>query len=165
MDTDLVLSTSDLTARWRALSDDPESPDHFEINQYGEIVLAPKPSTLHQRRSFKVALALQAQLGPEAVTEVGVMTDQGVRVPDAVWMPPERWAQANDATPLQFVPDICVEVLSPGNTRPEIEMKKNAYLRGGAREVAIVELDGSVAFFGAEGRRAASSFGLVIELV
>jgi len=107
---------------------------------------------------------LENFLGMEAATEIGVMTDQGVRVPDAVWMPAARWSEARDATPLPFVPDICVEVLSPGNTRPEIEMKKAAYLRGGAREVIVVALDGSVAHFGPEGVRAASVFGLVLKV-
>ncbi len=92
------------------------------------------------------------------------MTDQGVRVPDVVWMPPARWKQANNATPLPSVPDICVDVLSPSNTRAEIEMKKGAYLRGGAREVVIVNIDGSVELFGPEGKRAASIFGLVFKL-
>lgn len=164
MATELALSPADLAERWRALCDDPESPEHFEINQFGEVILAPKPTTRHQRRSSQVVIALHAQLGPEAAAEVGVMTDQGVRVPDAVWMPPERWRQANDATPLPFVPDVCVEVLSPGNTRAEIEMKKNAYLRGGAREVIIVLLDGTIEFFGAEGKRQVSGSGLVFKL-
>ena len=126
MDAELVLEPAALIDRWRALSDDPEGPDYFELNQYGEIVLAPKPTTRHQRRSSRVMKSLEDQLGPEAASEIGVLTDQGVRVPDAVRMSPDQWVKANDATPLPFVPAICVEVLSPGNTKPEIEMKKAA---------------------------------------
>ncbi|MFN0300547.1 MAG: Uma2 family endonuclease [Burkholderiales bacterium] len=165
MEATLVVEPEALAARWAELCNDPESPDYFELNQYGEIVLSPRPSTRHQRFASRAVSQMQMQLGPEAVTEVGVLTDQGVRVPDAVWMPPERWKQANNATPLPFVPDICVEVLSPSNTRAEIEMKKGAYLRGGAREVVIVNIDASVAFFGTEGERAVSVFGLVFKLV
>ena len=165
MEAALVIEPAALAARWAELCNDPESPDYFELTQYGEIVLSPRPSTVHQRFAFQVASTMQTMLGPEATTEVGVLTDQGVRVPDAVWMPPERWKAANNATPLPTVPDICVEVLSPGNTRAEIEMKKGAYLRGGAHEVVIVNIDGSVEFFGPEGRRSASSYALVFDLI
>lgn len=165
MEATLVVEPEVLAARWAELCNDPESPDYFELNQYGEIVLSPRPSTGHQLLAFNVATQIQATLGPQAVTEVGILTDQGIRVPDAIWMAPERWRQANNATPLPIVPDICVEVLSPSNTRAEIEMKKGAYLRGGAREVVIVKVDGSVEFFGPEGQRLASIFGLVFKLL
>jgi hypothetical protein len=45
-----------------------------------------------------------------------VATDRGVKRPDACWMPAARWSESGYADPLPFVPDICVEVLSPGNT-------------------------------------------------
>jgi len=45
MDTGLVLSEADLAERWRALCADPDSPDHFELSRYGEVILAPKPTT------------------------------------------------------------------------------------------------------------------------
>jgi Uma2 family endonuclease len=90
------------------------------------------------------------------------LTDRGVRVPDVVWMPAERWNERKGQSPLQTVPDVCVEVLSPGNTREEIAMKAGAYLRGGAREAIVVGLKGEVEFFGPEGKR--ESTALVLEL-
>ncbi|MGH6690090.1 MAG: Uma2 family endonuclease, partial [Gammaproteobacteria bacterium] len=62
------------------------------------------------------------------------------------------------------VPDICVEVLSPSNTREEIAMKVGAYLRGGAREVIVVGLTGEVEFFGTEGKRESSAPGISLAL-
>ena len=85
---EVSLAPADLAERWRALCDDPESPRHFEINQFGEMILAPKPTPRHQRRTFQVAAALQSQLGPEAATEVGVMTDQGFVSPTPSGCPP-----------------------------------------------------------------------------
>ena len=46
----------------------------------------------------------------------------------------------------------------------EIEMKRQAYLRGGAREVIVVGIDGAVTYFGPGGQRARNLFGLTLTL-
>jgi Uma2 family endonuclease len=162
MQADPAVRREELIRRWNELAADPESPDYFELNEFGELIMSPKPTTGHQRVASAVARRLEAKLGGEAVTEVSVLTDRGVRVPDVVWMPAERWNERKGQSPLQTVPDVCVEVLSPGNTREEIAMKAAAYLRGGAREAIVVGLKGEVEFFGPEGKR--ESTALVLEL-
>jgi Uma2 family endonuclease len=79
-------------------------------------------------------------------------------------MSTERWNECKGQSPLQRVPDVCVEVLSPSNTREEIAMKVGAYLRGGAREVIVVGLKGEVQFFGPEGKRKSSALGISLAL-
>jgi Uma2 family endonuclease len=103
-------------------------------------------------------------LGPRAAIDVSMLTDRGVRAPDVIWMPSERWAACKGQSPLELVPDVCVEVLSPSNTREEIEMKVGAYLRGGAREVHVVGLKGEIEIFGPTGKRDASALGIVLTL-
>ena len=154
----------ELVRRWTVLGNDADSPDRYELNEFGELILSPAPTTTHQRVERAVARLLEAQLGPEAVTEVAVHTERGIRVPDVVWMTPERWARCKDQTPLENVPDVCVEVVSPGNTREEILMKVNAYLRGGAREAIVVGLRGEIEFFGPKGKLEASALGIRLEL-
>jgi Uma2 family endonuclease len=161
---DLIAAPEALRRRWLALAVDPDAPDHYELNECGEIILTPRPTNDHQRIVHFVARALTAQIGPEAVCEVSVLTDKGVRVPDVVWMPEESWKQMKGHTPLPRVPDICVEVLSPANTREETSMKIGAYLRGGAKEAIIIERDGSCQFHGVEGERELSAFGVRFEL-
>jgi Uma2 family endonuclease len=107
---------------------------------------------------------LVRQLGQRATMEVSVYTDRGIRVPDVVWMPAARWLEAKRRDPLPFVPDVCVEVVSPSNTRREILMKVGAYLRGGAREAIVVGLKGEVEFFGPGGTLEASAIGIRLEL-
>src|SRR5262245_11934301 len=114
-----ALSPDELAARWRTLAAEPDMPDEFELNEYGEIIMSPTPTNKHERIAFKVAQALERHLGPEATTAISVATDRGIRRPDATWMPAARWAENRDADPLPFAPDICVEVLSPRNTRAE----------------------------------------------
>ena len=164
MQVESVLDRDALVRRWQELAGDPDSPDYYEVNEFGEVIGTPRPTNDHQRIVTAVTSALSQQLGPEAVQEISIMTDRGIRVPDVSWMRPERWAQAKGKTPLPFVPDVCVEVLSRGNTKEEVTMKTNAYLRGGAREVIVVGLRGEVEFLGSEGRRATSALGIQLTL-
>jgi Uma2 family endonuclease len=164
MQTELVLDRDELVRRWKALEKDPDSPDRHELTEFGELVLSPKPTNDHQRVALAVVRALEAQLGPEAGVEIAVLTDRGIRVPDVVWMRPERWRAVKGKSPFPSVPDICVEVLSPGNYRAEIMMKVGAYLRGGAREAIVVGRAGEVEYFGAEGKREARAVGVHLEL-
>jgi Uma2 family endonuclease len=159
-----VLDRAALVRRWHAVAAERDSPDHYELNEFGEVIMSPRPTNEHQRALSAIVVSLQGRLGPEAVAEVSILTDRGVRVPDVVWMPPERWAEVKGQTPLPFAPDLCVEVLSPGNTREEIAMKTAAYLRSGAREVIVVGLAGEVSFFGAEGPCRASALGVALDL-
>jgi Uma2 family endonuclease len=160
MQIESVLDRDTLVRRWQELATDPDSPDYYEVNEFGEVIMSPRPTNDHQRVVTAVTLALNQQLGPEAVQEVSVMTDRGIRVPDVTWMKPEQWVQVKGKTPLPLVPDVCVEVLSRGNTAEEVTMKTNAYLRGGAREVIVIGLRGEIEFFGSEGQRVASALGI-----
>jgi Uma2 family endonuclease len=164
MSADPAVRREELVRRWNELAANPESPDHYELNEFGELILSPKPTTGHQVVASEISHQLTARLGQLAVTEVSVLTDRGVRIPDVAWMPAERWAEHKDQTPLQIVPDVCVEVLSPSNTREEIGMKVGAYLRGGAREVIVVGLKGEVEYFGPDGKREASALGIRLAL-
>jgi Uma2 family endonuclease len=159
-----VLDRSELVRRWQALGDDPQTPDYYELNEYGELIVAPKPTNDHQRIISEVATALTTALGGLAVPEVSIMTDRGIRVPDVAWMPEESWDRVKGQTPLMAAPDLCVEVLSPGNTRAEIAMKTGAYLRAGAKEVIVIGLKGEVEIFGPEGQRTLSALDIDLDL-
>ena len=43
-----------LARRWRDLADAPENPDRYELNEFGELILSPRPSTGHQAIAFEV---------------------------------------------------------------------------------------------------------------
>jgi Uma2 family endonuclease len=65
-------------------------------------------------------------------------------------------------SPLPRAPELCVEVLSPTNSRPEMREKTAAYLAAGAVEVWLVAEDGTVEMFGAAGRIESSALGFVL---
>jgi hypothetical protein len=135
------LAGAQLAARWREL---------IEMNP---------PKTPHQRIVYALQAQIAAALGGEALPGVGVLTSIGVRIPDVVWQ--ARWTNED---PASSAPTICAEVLSPDNTRREIDEKTAAYLAAGAQEVIIVEMSGRIRFFGAEGERSASALGLALTL-
>lgn len=153
------LSAAELAARWRELLVKPGLPRMFELDEYGELIEMNPPEVPHQRIVRALQVQIESKLGGEALPGAGVLTAIGVRVPDVVWQP--SWSTGEPTSP---APQICVEVLSPDNTRREISDKTAAYLAAGAREVIIVETKGRIRFFGSEGERTSSAFGLVLTL-
>jgi Uma2 family endonuclease len=153
------LSAAELSARWRELLDQPGLPHMFELDEYGELVVMPVPTKVHQRIVAAIQRQIDSRLGGEPLPGLGVLTSIGVRIPDVVWQP--SWEGDDPASP---APQICAEVLSPDNMRREISEKTAAYLAAGAREVIIVETTGRIRFFGSEGERTSSAFGLVLTL-
>jgi Uma2 family endonuclease len=82
----------------------------------------------------------------------------GIRVPDVVWIPCDRWESFDRDDPVPFVPDLCVEVLLDSDRMQDIDRRVMAYLEGGAREVIVVGQHGQVEYWGATGQRKASMF-------
>ena len=156
-----ALTRSAAAARWRALAPVMPEDGRAEMDQYGELFLAPLPSNRHQVIASEIVRQLQAQLGGTSAASIAVNTWIGVRVPDACWTAAVEKILED---PAPRAPEICAEVASPGNTEKWLLEKAAAYLEAGAREVIIVELDGRIRFFDASGERADSAFGLKLSV-
>ena len=74
MDTTTLVSPNELIQRWAELAQDEQSPDYYELTEYGELVLSPKPTNRHQRLCTEIAFQLRSQLGGEAVVEAAILT-------------------------------------------------------------------------------------------
>jgi Uma2 family endonuclease len=48
------------------------------------------------------------------------------------------------ATPLPKAPELCVEIISPSNSKAEISEKVRLYLEQGAKEVWLCDLSGKI---------------------
>jgi Uma2 family endonuclease len=156
------LSLTELRQRWRQLAADPlvaAIPYKVELNEKGAIEVSP-PTTRHAFLQAFVSreLGLQRPDGT-AFTECPVETEIGVRVPDVVWASPEFMQFHGAESEFRAGPDLCVEVLSPSNTRAEIDEKVAAYLAAGAREVWVVGDDGVPQIHTSAGRASASTLG------
>ena len=131
-----------------------------ELDEYGELILAPLPTNRHQRIAAWVGFQFQRALGGETGS-YAVLTRIGVRVPDMCWT---KNAARFEVDPSPLAPEICIEVASPGNTSKWLLEKAAAYLAAGASEVVIVELDGRFRYYGEGGERVNSAFGVELAL-
>src|SRR5580693_1889450 len=64
-----------------------------------------------------------------------LVTLDGVKVIDVVWMSAGyfRELEAKEPLVLERAPEICVEVLSPSNSKPEMEEKRALYFEAGGK--------------------------------
>jgi Uma2 family endonuclease len=156
-----------LIARWHEVLVDPslkDLPYKIELNAWGKVEMSPA-NNRHSRLQGLIALALGTQLRDgEILPECSILTRIGVRVPDVAWGSSAFLADYSEITPFVHAPDICVEVLSPGNVRAEIVEKTAAYLAAGAKEVWVVAEDGTIRYFDNTGEKPNSSFGVVLSL-
>lgn len=156
-----------LALRWREVLTDPvlqELPYKIELNAWGKVEMTPA-SNRHSRLQGLVLAQLSRQLiGGALLPECSVLTSIGVRCPGVAWASPEFMAAYGEITPYTRAPEICVEVLSPSNSRVEVDERIRAYLAAGALEVWIVSAAGTIRYFGAAGEKPKSAFPVVISL-
>ncbi|MEM6644998.1 MAG: Uma2 family endonuclease [Bacteroidota bacterium] len=144
---------------WQEVCEDPrlrDLPFKIELNAYGQIVMSPvrvKHGAYQTEISF---LLRQALANGQTGVETAIQTGEGTRVADVTWFSPARWRLAEDAFDAPIAPEICVEVLSPGNTSAEMAEKRRLYVEAGAEEVWLCGIDGRMQFFTALGEGAAS---------
>ena len=162
---DIRLSRAELRGRWQQMLRNPllnDIPGKLELNDWGTIELTP-PNTRHAVLQAFVAYELR-RCRPDGTTlgECGIETDIGVRVPDVAWASAEYMYRHGSESPLPRAPDLCVEVLTPTNSRIEMREKTSAYLAAGATEVWLVAEDGTVEMFDETGRIAVSALGIAL---
>ena len=131
-------------------------PFKIETNEWGQIVMTPARNK-HGARQFQIAdllndLMQQSEQEGTTVTESAIQTTKGTKVADIAWYSLERWLIVEDEFDASIAPEICVEVLSPGNSTGEIDDKKALYFAAGAHEVWVCYSDGGISFYGPQGK-------------
>ena len=111
--------------------------------------MSPPPAFDHSDRQGEILelLLLHAPENGKARPEAPVSTTGGVKAVDVIWISLERLSQSRRGSLLTIAPEICIEVLSPSNSRAEIDEKRRLYFEAGADEVWICGLDRSMRFF------------------
>lgn len=113
-------------------------PFKIELNKWGKILMSPA-SNLHGRiQGYLTAKVLGKLNSGEVITECSIDTSDGVKVADIAWLSDEFIAEFKYSTPYPKAPEICVEIVSPSNSKIEIQDKVDLYLAKGAVEVWIV---------------------------
>ena len=87
------------------------------------------------------------------LTECPISTADGVKAADVAWASPECLRELGNRTCFPQAPELCVEVLSPGNTEAEIHEKTALYFDAGALEVWTCSSLGVMKFISKAGAR------------
>lgn len=136
-------------------------PYKIELNQLGHIEMSPC-SFIHSFLQGELAALLRSQLGGRIFTELAIQTRSGVKVPDVAWGSNEYFQQHRGDICATSAPEICIEIISPSNSEKEMRKKIALYLKSGAIEVWLVDEQGAVRFFNADGQQQKSSFNVEI---
>ncbi len=122
-----------------------ETPDDVRCQLIdGELILAPSPTTKHQRISIEISMAVSQfvrrhGLGVVFYAPLDVLlTANDVFQPDILFISNER-REIRTAANIQGAPDLVVEILSPSTERHDRGRKQEIYGRLGVREYWIVD--------------------------
>ncbi len=141
---------------WEQLLADPDlakMEGRIETDRHGHIIMIPPPGPPHGSRQFNIGHELMNRLGGHVITECPVSTSDGVKAADVGWFSDLRFVRAYDRRCFLEAPEICVEVLSPSNTKEEMDEKMALDFDAGAAEVWFCEEDGTMRFHAPEGAR------------
>jgi len=139
-------------------------PFKIELNKYGQILMSPasnKHGAIQSKTSHQIQLR---QKKGTVFTECSVETSDGVKVADVAWASDEFIAEFGEVTPFPKAPEICIEIVSPSNTKEEINHKVELYLAKGALEVWVVNQKKEIAIFTHTGQIKKSSLVPKIKL-
>jgi len=156
------LSREELALRYRTLCDDPclvSVPGKIELDAWGRMVMSPA-SNYHSALQALLVGKL-AVLRGRAFVEVSVVTSAGGLVADVAWASDDFMRARGFETPYTRAPELCIEVVSPSNSRKELREKVAAYVEAGTVEVWIVFPQSTrIEFHGPEGLLPRSQYAI-----
>ena len=110
----------------------------------GELILAPSPTSRHQRILRRLSAALDQFITENALGEVWfapldvVLSDYDVAQPDLLFVSSSRAEIITEAN-IRGAPDLVAEILSPSSTQYDRGYKRTLYGRSGVQEYWIVD--------------------------
>jgi Uma2 family endonuclease len=136
--------------RWEEVLADPyyaDLPGRAETDRHGDVVMSPPAAPWHSGYQYLIARRL-GDLLPEGqpLTECAISTADGVRACDVAWLSRGRIAELRQHVCLPNAPEICVEIISPGNSPGQMQEKRALYFAAGATEVWFCDENGKMTF-------------------
>ncbi len=132
-------------------------PYKIELNEKGIIEMSPA-SFLHSLLQGSLTKIIGTQLEGKVFTELAVQTTKGIRVPDVAWGSLAYVQKHIKDIYALSAPELCVEIISPSNTREEMMNKVELFLEAGAKEMWLVTEDGQVTYYTDSGRQEKSIY-------
>jgi Uma2 family endonuclease len=136
--------------RWAELLQDRDLASfegRIETDRHGHIIMSLPPAPTHGSLQAEIARLL-GNLLPQGrvLTECPISTADGVKAADVAWASPACLSDLGEQACFPGAPEVCVEVISPGNTEGEIREKTALYFDAGAREVWLCAQNGQMSF-------------------
>lgn len=139
---------------WQQVIENPflkDLPFKIELNKWGKILMSPA-SNNHGIRQYEVAKIIDtSKQSGKIIIECSIQTPEGVKVADVAWASNEFITSHGDKTPYNTAPEICVEIVSPSNSKAEMNEKIKLYLNQGAKEVWLCNQKGVISYFTKDG--------------
>ena len=126
-------------------------PFKIELNKWGNILMSPA-SNNHGIRQYNMVEVLQQKKTGQIIIECSIQTNEGVRVADVAWASDQFMTDHGDETPYKSAPEICIEVMSPSNSKEEMSEKIRLYLEKGACEVWLCGKNSDIFYYGINGQ-------------
>ncbi len=140
---------------WEEVCRDPilhNLPYKIELNQWGQIIMSPA-SIRHiafQKRISDLIDSVSEK--GETLQEFPIKTSENVKVADVVWISDMLFRQVIDESASPVAPEICVEVMSPGNSKAQMQHKGKLYFDAGAKEFWTCDKKGNIRFYNRDGK-------------
>jgi Uma2 family endonuclease len=136
--------------RWAELLPDRELAKvegRIETDRHGHIIMSAPAAPSHGGYQLEIGALLRELLPQGRVfTECPISTADGVKAADVAWASAQCLRELGNRACFPRSPEICVEVLSPGNTRAEMNEKMALYFDAGAKEVWMCDKSGRMTF-------------------
>jgi Uma2 family endonuclease len=140
---------------WAEVVNNPllkDLPFKIELNRWGKILMSPA-SNQHGYIQADLVYTLRNKLPDgKVITECSIKTSKGIKVADVAWLSNKFVTEYGFNTPYEVAPEICIEVISPSNSKKEMDEKIKLYLNQGALEVWLCDLQGKISFYSKIGR-------------
>lgn len=136
--------------QWQEVCEHPDLqnlPFKIELDETGKILMSPV-KVYHSVFQGEIAALLKSyRKDGKVLTECAIQTHKGTKVADVAWVSEEIFKKIRYETECSVAPELCMEILSFGNTSYEIEEKKSLYFSRGAKEVWICDEEGTIRFY------------------
>lgn len=138
---------------WQEVCEHPslkDLPFKIELDEYGRVIMSPV-KLYHSFLQVRIATILERLISNGvALSECAIKTSKGTKVADVAWVSSSIWAKIKNEVEASVAPEICVEIISAGNTKKEMIEKRQLYFEAGAKEVWLCNENGLLSFFNAE---------------
>ena len=135
---------------WTSICENPvlsNLPYKIQTDKWGHIVMSPASNEHGMYQAKIITLLSRIIKSGVVISECSVQTSEGTKVADVAWLSTEFIKKNKKNTPFLEAPEICIEIISPSNTKAEMNEKKELYFARGCLEFWLCHANGNMTFY------------------